>query len=112
MDFKKLKALAMNDLTQLNALNLSNRAEDRQRAAMIKRVLSKLPTEERLVLEWFAVNRNRGKGGRGIEGRALRSERVRLSIELGIETSGLYRLKDQALLHYYTAFVCAVHSDS
>ena len=99
MDFSKLKEMAIYDLTQYRQLADSSSAEDRQRAALIKKKLAQLPEKEQAALEWFYINRNHG-----------RADRIKLQAALNMENSVLYRFKDTALLHYYTALVCVLHS--
>ena len=50
MDFSKLKEMAIYDLTQYRQLADSSSAEDRQRAALIKKTLAQLPEKEQAVL--------------------------------------------------------------
>lgn len=98
MDFDKLRGMAAYDLRQYNELMASDDPTDREKAALIKRILSKLKERERIVLEWFYINRHK-------------YHRMEMLAILDLKsTSNLYAFKERALAHYYTYMLAVLQS--
>lgn len=87
-DFDLLKATAIDDLQQYYPLKASNNPADRERAAMIGKILEQLPVKEKEFLIWFYAHRQKRK-------------QMEVMAMVGVYSkSPFYRFRDLALTHY------------
>ena len=99
MDYKQLHETAISELGQYRELATSDKANDKQKAALISATLLTLSERDRYILEQLFTYSTKRKKKEYV---------ANVMSKYGLSKAELYRLRDSALTNYCFAMLIAV----